>query len=737
MKYAHSKRDPVTGSLLPKQQWHPLESHQQKTSKVAGEYAKCFNWEILGQILGLLHDYGKNLPEFQRRLEDRKIKADHKTAGALAVYNRYPFPYGLILAYAIYGHHGGLPNHISRSGKPGLDDILHKNKFTIVDGVPPEFLEFSSEDIPKPSRSSNIGMSRSLWIRMLYSALVDADYLDTERFLQPERAGSRQAFISLEQIHSLYQAKLNELQASPSNSKIAEARKLVLESCLRAAVGPKGFYTLTAPTGSGKTYASLAFALKHARCHEGTKRIIVALPFTSLIEQTVDVYRKALGSDRAHTVLEHHSNMEFGMESEGEFDPRQLASENWDADLIVTTNVQLFESLFASKPNRARKLHRLAGSVIILDEAQALPEELLLPTLAVLRCLCTDFGVTVLFCTATQPALRSEWLDGLKPVEIMDNPSDLYSSLKRVSVSFIGKKTNVELIETICSQGPQVLCIVNSRRLAQELYHLVSMRVGEGITHHLSALMCAEHRTKVLNKIKDRPKDTPCYVIATTLVEAGVDIDFPVVMREMTGLEGLVQAAGRCNREGYQNEGRMLLFESEDCPARLAWYSGRADLAKLVLRRHPDPLTPEAVKEYFEHFYNMGTAGKLDKYKLLRNLNGAADEYSFQFREIAEQYRFIRDDTIPVVIPYDGTCRNRLQEALTSHYPASYIRKLQRYTVSLYPEEFDQLRRSGRLGNIGDAIYYLQSSEGGIHGKINDWYDADKTGLRSQPRGEE
>ncbi|XID93151.1 CRISPR-associated helicase Cas3' [Paenibacillaceae bacterium WGS1546] len=735
MKYAHSKRDPLTKILLPKEQWHGLDLHSEGTANLAGEFASCFKCEILGEILGYVHDYGKNLLDFQRRLEGSKRKVDHKTMGALAVYQHYPHPYGLILAYAIYGHHGGLPDHISRGGVPGLHDVLSNNKFKIIDNVPPNFPQLIEHTIPKRSPTANRGMSRSLWIRMLYSALVDADYLDTERFLRPEKAAARQSFMPLEQLSVLYQKKLDELLSSSSDSVMARARRKVLKSCLRKALGPKGFYTLRAPTGSGKTYSSLAFALEHAK-HQNmigncTKRVIVALPFTSLIEQTVGVYREALSKDNLNTVLEYHSNIVIEPGDENELDPRLLDSENFDAGLIVTTNVQLFESLFASKPSRARKLHRLANSVIILDEAQALPEHLLLPTLAVLRCLVADYGVTVLFCTATQPAFQDSWLDGIQPVEIIEEPGQLYSELKRVNTTFIGRKTNRELAELIISNGNRVLCIVNTRKQAQHLYGLLtkSEQIEKSDVYHLSALMTADDRIKMLKEIKSKAKEDPCYVIATTLVEAGVDIDFPIVMREMTGIEGIAQAAGRCNRERLVEKGTMFLFESADYSSSPnAWYSGRAKLAKFILSRHADPLTPEAVEEYFQRFY-FQEKSHLDKHGILRNLNGAADEYSFQFREIAELYQFIKEDTVSVVIPHTEACRELLQQANESQYPASFSRKLQRYAISLYPTELEYLCNKRRLGTIGNAIYYLQDSEGGFEGDITDLYDG-RLGLK-------
>ncbi|TBL80093.1 CRISPR-associated helicase Cas3' [Paenibacillus thalictri] len=728
MKYAHSQRDPLTGQLLPKEKWHTLPKHLHDTAENATKHAEYFQNGSIGEILGYIHDYGKNSPEFQQRLEGSNKRVDHKTAGALLVNQHYPYPYGLAMAYAIYGHHGGLPNHISRGPLIGLEEVLRKNKFSIIDKEQPVLPRLVvSTAIQQLEKGSNPGITSSLWIRMLYSSLIDADYLDAERYFQPDKAALRNQFPSIEQLQTLFQPTIQELLSKPLHNHVFEARRNVLLSCLRAAEGPRGFYTLTAPTGSGKTFASLAFALEHAVQHH-MRRVIVALPFTSIIEQTADVYRGVLGQN---SILEHHSNVVFHQDKETEFDPRQLASENWEASLIVTTNVQLFESLFSAKPSKARKLHQLAGSVIILDEAQALPSGLLLPSLAALQCLCADYGVTVLFCTATQPALKPEWFDRIQPpTEIIDDPKSLYRNLKRVDVSNIGKKSAGDLAALLASHQ-RALCIVNSRKQAQRLYKLLPEK--EGIIH-LSALMCAEHRSKMIKMIKDMPKDARCIVIATTLVEAGVDFDFPIVYREMAGIESICQAAGRCNREGNLEIGYMYLFEFSDTSARTSWFSDKADLAKLVLRKFPDPLEPDAIHYYFKQFFGFERK-KLDQYNILGNLNAGADQYSFQFAEVSRLFKFIKEDTVSVVIPYDRDAVHLLEEAQRSLYPGSFSRKLQRYTVSLYPQELEQLKHTGRLGNIENSLFYLTSLKGGISGEISDLY-SEQLGLIIQAEEE-
>ncbi|MDU7474716.1 MAG: CRISPR-associated helicase Cas3' [Paenibacillus macerans] len=718
MNYAHSKRDPLTKELLPKSEWHPLDWHHQDTADMAAKFAGYFGCSSFGRILGQNHDYGKASLDFQMRLNGATEPVDHKTAGTLLVHRHYPFPYGLMMAYAVYGHHGGLPNHISTGTRTGLEQVL-KQDFQIIGGAPPILPELEVSSVPM--KGNNSGMGISLWIRMLYSALIDADYLDAERYFQPLKTELRNNLPSLSELHAQFHHKLQELLHKPQNSNVLQARHYVLESCLLAGTGSTGLYTLTAPTGSGKTWASLAFALKHAEQHSEMRRIIVALPFTSLIEQTAGLFREVFGEE---AVLEHHSNVSYRPDSESEFSPKQLASENWEASLIVTTHVQLFESLFSAKPSKARKLHRLAGSIIILDEAQALPADFLEPSLAALKCLCDNYGVTVLFCTATQLAFQPKWLGGVAPTEIIGDPTSLYRKLKRVTVSTIGKKTNVELVERLNSHQ-RALCIVNSRKQASDLYKQFPDKEG---VFHLSGLMCAQHRSQILQAISDRlkMKKTRCIVVSTSLIEAGVDLDFPVVYREIAGVDSIAQAAGRGNREGELELGHVFIFESADYPLRDGWFKTRAQITQAVLNLYPDPLEPEAIRYYFQLAHGMDR--NLDVHHILGDLNAGASQCSFQFREISEKYKFIETEMVPVVIPYDLIAIEHLNEIKNSLHPVRFSRELQRYTVSVYPNQFERLRQASRIGTLHETIHYLTSVKGGIDEEIQDFYSK-KTGL--------
>jgi CRISPR-associated endonuclease/helicase Cas3 len=432
----------------------------------------------------------------------------------------------------------------------------------------------------------------SFFVRMIYSCLVDADFLDTELFMDVEKASWRHGYPSIEYMNEQLQSYLGELTSHALPTPINSYRTDILKQCLAAASQQPGLFSLTVPTGGGKTLSSLAFALKHA-LQFGKKRVIYVIPYTNIIEQNAAVFRTILGAD---AVLEHHSSFEPDEEDRRS----RLASENWDAPLVVTTNVQFFESLFASRSSRCRKIHRIATSVVVLDEAQMLPVPLLKPSLEVLRELALNYGTTIVLCTATQPALSTSetFKDGLENVrEIVNEPAALYHSFKRVQTVKLPLLHDEELAGRL-NEYRQVLCIVNTRRHARRLYELLPDRAG---CHHLSALMCPAHRTGVLNRVRTAlGSGDPCRLVSTQLVEAGVDIDFPVVYRSLSGVDSIAQAAGRCNREGKMADlGKMFVFTPE-AGLPPGYFRQSAETAKAVLRHHVDPLSPEAVHAYFE-----------------------------------------------------------------------------------------------------------------------------------------
>ncbi|MDT8440836.1 MAG: CRISPR-associated helicase Cas3' [Desulfuromonadales bacterium] len=466
------------------------------------------------------------------------------------------------------------------------------------------------------------------------------------------------------------------------------------------------------PTGGGKTLSSLSFALDHALVN-GQRRIIYAIPFTSIIEQNAAVFQQILGRD---AVLEHHCNYKEKDEpGEAGYDRRRgLAVENWNAPLVVTTNVQFFESLFSNRPSRCRKLHNIAGSVIVLDEAQAIPTEYLEPCLLALRELVAHYRCSVVLCTATQPALDDQ--NSLRAAlpqicEIIDNPQQHYEALQRTKVEFLGTLPDDELARRIAAEN-QVLCIVSTKAQARALFERLQ---GEEGVYHLSTNMYPEHRRRVLDEIraylKAEPK-LPCRVVSTSLVEAGVDLDFPMVYRAMAGLDSIAQAAGRCNREGRLNDigqlGRVYVYVPEK-PPRMPWLKRCATRAEETLRSLPgcDPLGLAPMRRYFELHYD---AEDLDKKKVVQRLNPQlTPELYFSFREVAEDFRFIEDESIGVIIPQEPEAEELVRQLYYAAHPGAILRKLQQFTVSVRSRELGTLEAAGALEIIEGKFPVLRN----------------------------
>jgi len=699
--YAHTKLSTDTGALLPEGEWQTLDEHLNNTALLTRIKAQAFGADGLGHAAGMLHDLGKASIAFQNRLKGSSNPVDHKSAGAIESYHRYGRFLGKILAYIIFGHHGGLPDDVSDGQSRGLSNVLeNKDNYTIEYNAVTYPIESCMPRQPVANSIQQKAMYFSMLIRMLYSCLVDADFLDTESFIQPEKYYQRiKSTKPIEELIPQFNIKKNELLSRSNKRPIDILRKDVLEKCLNAGSSPKGIYSLTVPTGGGKTLSSLAFAFEHAKTHKDIKRIIYAIPFTSIIEQNANVFKQIFGQE---AVLEHHSNYDV---SDDESDVNRLACENWDAPLIVTTNVQLFESLFSSKPSKSRKVHSMANSVIILDEAQMLPESVLLPSLSALQCLCANFGATVLFCSATQPAIKPEWIDGIKPHEIIPDPGDLYIKLKRTNINKIGNISDSDLAARLISYD-QVLCIVNTRKHAKKLFELISDNAG---VYHLSALMCPAHRSLTLAGIKENlMKRKKCIVISTQLIEAGVDIDFPVVFRSLAGIDSIAQAAGRCNREGKQKAGQMYVFKPEEGLPR-GWFSRMAQYGEEILSEYDDPLSPDAIEQFFRLRYGLGA--NLDENGIMGNLIKGVDNISFQFREIDEQFKLIKSPTFSIIIPYNNEASQIIDAAKNSLYPGSYLRKLQKYSVSVYEYDLMKLKEKGVLTELCENHYLLTVNE--------------------------
>lgn len=717
---------------------HDLVEHLERVGELASGFARPFG-EDWARIAGRWHDLGKFRPRFQHYIRqqtgfeaDAHIKgeagkAPHSTAGALLALERFGVP-GRVLAYLIAGHHAGLANWFGglreRFDNPRSREELAES---LAQHPPADILD--AGDFKASLRNIPGGKEGfALWVRMLFSALVDADFLDTERYMDPEKFVTRNTWPALYDLAPRFDAHMAKLAASADATSVNAMRADILQQCRAAAKLEPGLFSLTVPTGGGKTLSGMAFALEHARLH-GKRRVIHVIPYTSIIEQTADVFRSIFGD----AVIEHHSNAESSPDDETS--ASRLACENWDAPIVVTTNVQFFESLFAARTSRCRKLHNIVDAVVVLDEAQLLPPEFLQPILDALNLLTRHYGVSVVLSTATQPALASrEYFDarknrrGLDNVrEIIADPDGLYAALERVTVQLPTDWHQAtdwpQLAETLAAQD-SVLAIVNTRKDARALWD--AMPQG---TLHLSALMCGAHRSQVIAKIKARlAAGTPTRVISTQLVEAGVDVDFPVVYRALAGLDSMAQAAGRCNREGrLDGKGRVVVFvplkPAPPGPLRQGGNASRDVLHDMP----PAPFTRANIAAYFERLYH---GCQLDKAGVCGLLAVDGDELAVSFRSAAEKFRLIDDeDSLPIVVRYygqDGQNReiDGLLGKLKQDGPRRWLmRKLQRYTVNLHKSQALALLTRGDIEGILPGLY----------AQTNSWLYDPETGLNPEP----
>ncbi|MEY9091618.1 CRISPR-associated helicase Cas3' [Paenibacillus sp. RC84] len=724
------------------QSWQPLEQHLREVAKLSGEFAERFGAEQWGELVGWLHDAGKYSAEFQSRLRGTPIPVDHSTAGAKLIMERViDERLGLIAAYVIAGHHAGLPDCGSLDGE---DSCLRQRLIKKVCSYDAFHKEVPRLNMPGQAPSIQAGVDPSFqfsfFTRMLFSCLVDADSLNSEKFESPSRHDLRHHSVDIEELSRKFKAHMQRYFGKP-RTPIEHIRSELLNELMGQADKTAGMYTLTLPTGSGKTLASLGFALEHARLGKRFRRIIYVIPYTSIIEQNAAIFRQVLGEDM---VLEHHSNVQrevYEDEQDDEHkhktrnlrDKLNLAEENWDYPVVVTTNVQFFESLFANRRSRCRKLHNLTDSIIILDEAQMMIGGFFKPSLYALEELVRNYGATVLLCTATQPPVSRLFPQNPRvPVTITELVKDVplrYEQFKRVSLQTLGMLDEAALAEHLQAHG-QVLCIVNTRKTARDLYHALKAENDEG-SFHLSARMCPKHRLHVLDLIRKRlEQGLTCRVVSTQLIEAGVDVDFPAVYRELAGLDSIAQAAGRCNRNAKQMLGFIYVFETP-LGSPPGWFRTTADVTRSVLKRYPDdPLSLSAGQEYFRELYDVQTLGqgdRTDSRDILPLLRATGARLEFPFREVADRFRLIDTVTRPVIVPYpDNSAANtsRVNELIEQlKYAASIqsiLRKLQPYIVQLYPAEFRAFEQAREIVQVRADVWVLQNPK--------QWYD-EKLGI--------
>ena len=725
--YAHSAQDEL-GNLLPYEYWQTLQSHSVNVGEMSAEFARVFGAQEIACQTGRLHDLGKYSEAFDHRLHGGP-SVDHATAGAKIAVERWGNVIGKLIAFCIAGHHAGLTNG------NGEGDNRHtlKDRLALQFGADiPALDNLWKQEIKLPETLSAPPLkadahhpffSYAFFTRMLYSCLVDADYLDTEAFYLnlENKTVERGGYPKLNALQHNFNQFINafrrriaqapaQTEAEKRNASLNRLRSEILDHAIEQAAQPQGLFTLTVPTGGGKTFTSMAFALEHAKQH-GMRRVIYVIPFTSIIEQNAAEFRKAFGELGEQAVLEHHSTFDDGkLQNEATKDKLRLASENWDAPIVVTTAVQFFESLFADRSSRCRKLHNIAGSVIILDEAQMLPLNLLLPIIQAIKELAQNYHCSVVMCTATQPAVQAEngFYRGFENVrEIAPKPTALFDRLRRTTVQHIGTQTDADLLSKL-GEHPQILVIVNNRRHARSLYDQAKHLDG---TFHLTTLMCAKHRSQKLDEIRGRLKNgEPCRVIASSLIEAGVDVDFPRVMRAEGGLDSVAQAAGRCNREGKRpsENSFVWIFAPEDkwqAPPELA---AQAAVMRLTADSFSDDLlSTQAVAAYFAELYQL-KGSELDNKKILKMHSNAGQSLDFPFQTIADKFRMIESHMQPLIIPFDGEAENLISSLHHADHIGGLLRKLQPYIVQIPEKALAALYKAGRIEPINEKNFGKQ-----------------------------
>ncbi len=685
--------------------WHGLSEHLNDVARLARDFSAKFAAGEVGYWAGLFHDFGKFNPEFQDYLKachenpaKKNRSPGHSLVGAVygdKIWCGFPF--------LIAGHHGGLPDCVDIKQK--LSSV-QDHKY-IIDTAKKELGLVEPLSI-KGSLPSFVAseVSAEFFLRMLFSALVDADFLDTESHFDSDRKNLRNRYPELSTLWERFEES-QRLFSGRKGDPLNRARHEIYRHCLKAAESQQGVFRLTVPTGGGKTRSGMAFALRHALKHK-LDRVIVAIPYTSIIEQTAAVYRDIFGSN---AVVEHHSAIDpeiyRGECFEGAGEMARLATENWDAPIIVTTTVQLFESLFANSPSRCRKLHNIAKSVIVLDEVQTLPSGLLDPILDVLKELATNYRATIVLCTATQPALESSiYLKGFEEItEIIPEPPRYFKALKRVEYEMVEATWSWKRVAEEVGRTSQSLTIVNTKKDAVALLDVLDIPD----VFYLSRDLCPAHRREILVEAKKRlDRGEPCRLVSTQVVEAGVDIDFPMVLRAVGPLDRIVQAAGRCNREGRLEAGRVVLFRPEDGSLPPGDYRSGTETARALLCSEGTDLhDPALYEEYFRRFYLVVETDKHGIQSLRQRLN---------FRTVAERFQMIGEATVPVVVRYNKKAESLIEAISSRGLNRELSRDLQPYMVSVYRNKVASLERDGLIEAISSGLYLWLGSYDRVRG---------------------
>lgn len=669
------------------------EEHQRGVAQRTERFAAEFGMSDCGRLMGLLHDKGKEQKEWQKYIQGKiNTGPNHAYVGAIIAQRQYP-QIAPLIAQPIAGHHRGLYDYCDY-----IEEIKRElpKDVMIEAAIPYKY--------PKLSKMEQYDLHHL--VRMLFSCLVDADSLDTEAFMNPNQAKQRGSHTSMQELLVTFGKHLETLKANAPNTEVNHIRNYVQEQCVRESQGEVGFYSLTVPTGGGKTLASVLWALHHA-VRNNLHRIIIAIPYTSIIVQTAATLKRIFGEEN---VLEHHSNVNPEDIKDKELHERlQLATENWDYPIIVTTNVQLFESLFSNKRSVCRKLHNIAKSVIILDEVQTLPLGFYRPIVHTLDTLKRVFGSSILFTTASQPILSGR-IEGTNPMvnfdalqsvhEIIPQEAQLHDKLRRVELQFMdGAKSYDEIAEEL-TRHQKMLCIVNTRRDAKELFDRLPK---EGICLHLSRMMCPAHVAATIEQIKVALKaqsDQPIRVIATQLIEAGVDIDFPVVFRQETGLDSILQAAGRCNREGKYGICSTYVFSLGKEHQLPPGFITQTNNARIGMGKQHDWFSPEAMTCYFKQLH--ARIGSFDEKQIQKLLYKPECE----FEEAAHQFHLIDDQAVSVIINWNESI-DFYQQLITQGPSYLLMKKLAQYSVNIRERDFNKLQSIGAIDEPFENIYVI------------------------------
>lgn len=676
--------------------------HAENVAYLAESFADKFGMGEFGRIMGLLHDKGKEQTSFQQHIKkesgyDPSARVNgnyhHAYVGALIAKNLFK---GVsdIISPQIAGHHRGLYD----------SDVFNSEMNNKT--IPPE-VSYVNHNIEFPLdklRSFKKEDFHHLY-RVLFSCLVDADFIDTEKFMNEDDAKLRGGKKTITELIPLLKNYLAKLKLSAKDTDVNRIRAEVQLRCSETSNLPQGFYSLTVPTGGGKTLSSLLWAMRHAVFHQ-LDRVIIAIPYTSIIVQTASILKSIFGEEN---VLEHHSN----------FDPEeitdpitrrklQLAAENWDYPIVITTNVQLFESMFSNKPSDCRKLHNIVNSVLTLDEVQTLPTNFLQPIVDSLKTYNKIFGVSILFTTASQPVLSgiisgcNESFIGIDNItELIPSDFSLHKRLRRVQLEINNSGKTYDEVAALLCRHKKVLCIVNTRKNAKEIFERLPK---EGITIHLSRMMCPKHVNTTIKKLKEALKNDSnavIRVVATQLIEAGVDIDFPIVYRQETGLDSVLQAAGRCNREGKLNIGKTYVFSlSKEGPLPRGSISD-SNAARLSLNSGSDWFAPATMTEYFYQLYC-----RQDTFDIKDMKYYLYDPRELYFETAAQKFKLIEDTGVSIVVNYENSLT--LIEQLKSYGPSyQLMKKLSNYTVNIKRNDFNELKGMGAVDEVLEGVYVL------------------------------